>query len=112
MANAKNPISTKESGEFSVAINTPDGYAIDEYTGGSITATPGTLTDVRILATEKTINSVTTYTFEFMTSNLVPAGGGIRIQLPEEISAEDRPAAPCKTVILGLDPLSQCLVTN
>ena len=109
--------STAPTSTFTVTTRSPNGDAIDTGTGGSATARAGTITQYNtnayITATDLTVGSSSTYTFDMWLPHPVNSGGAIQIVFPSQITIQARSSTTsCTSLISGLSSGAYCSVSG
>ena len=112
--NLMNPVSTKPSSSITIMV-------YDQYSGKvayigsglSITATPGTLSQVVINSMSSTIGVSTIYSFSFSPQHSLPSGSAILITFPAEVYSTNTNGT-CFYVpqTSGLSSAAQCNITQ
>lgn len=111
-----NPSSTKPSSTFTVSTLTPDEAVIDTATGGTLTATAGTLTqngsNKFITADSYVVGTLTTYYIEFVIAHSLPSGAALTVTFPQEIVPTAVSATACASVITNVGSSATCGVSS
>lgn len=110
------PSSTKTTSMFTVTTLTPDGKYIDTATGGTFTATAGTITKNGSNSYITTLSSVvgvsTTYYVEFLIPHSLPSNAAVVVVFPSKIVPTARSATTCTSAITNVNAAAQCAVVS
>jgi hypothetical protein len=113
LTSIQNPPSTKPTGMFQFTIYTQNNYVMYSLkTNVTYTATPGSFNNVSVLQGNSLINQQTQYTFSFIPTDNISAGGYIKLTFPSELTINDITQAQCTGIISGLSNTSICQITN
>ena len=75
-------------------------------------ATNGIILNAKILQSTSVISLNANYTISFTTSNSVDINGKISIKIPTQLIIQDYMNSPCSGLILGLNSLALCQLSN
>lgn len=110
------PSTTKPTDTFSVRTLNSALSVIDSGSGGTFTATSGSITqsgtNAYLSADVLTVGASSIYYFTFRITNNLPAGAAISVVFPPTVSITTRSAGTCQYILTGPSNTAQCEVAS